>query len=532
MKKIILLIVILFIVFQHISLARDINYSNELTTAIMTLRTNFSKENLDYLKTVFIKEKGIYDKLLAYTLLDLALKNKKNLSADVVNVIGEFYPQEKNLITKILQQKVDFFMFLEYINNFVLVTFVYYVSFFISILLVLYILIKNWPLFLHNHLENKGIYGLFNIIVFITFYLGLIVTLPSYFFQISLFFVILLISFEKPKVKIILGCFMLLLTILSLIGFESKSDQKYIYNFAAKPISINKNFSNDVEKKIFLIKSDYAEIDFNTINFDYNNKQDLVNYIILLLKSNKVEKAISLINKYNLATDPNVLYNLAVYYAKNFKFETYENILLKLQKYKWHYRIFNQYQLINQQPVYLPYFEIKDNKNDYMITFNKKLFIVTIIIFVLASILNTLLSKLHLFKCDKCGKVYCIKCDDGHMHNNICEKCRNYLSHETVADAVELMKHRSLIENNEIKTKRLQFLLSIILPGCGKLLQEKLIYSIILIIVFAINLYIITFKYELIASDTSVCYQYVFYPVYLFFITIFLLLYLINILRN
>ncbi|KAA0257411.1 hypothetical protein FHQ18_10210 [Deferribacter autotrophicus] len=120
MKKLIFSILVLFLTFQYTTFAKDIKYSNDLTKAIVKLNTDFSKENLTNLKSLFIKEKGIYDKLLAYTLVDLALKNKNSISPDVINVIISFYPQDKKIITKILEQKFSFFLFLKFIDNFVL----------------------------------------------------------------------------------------------------------------------------------------------------------------------------------------------------------------------------------------------------------------------------------------------------------------------------------------------------------------------------------------------------------------------------
>ncbi|BAI80821.1 hypothetical protein DEFDS_1360 [Deferribacter desulfuricans SSM1] len=530
MKKLFLLSISFLIFFTASTSIFANTYSNDIIFSINKLKSDFSYNNLIAIRKQFLSEKGIYDKELAYTLVDIALKNKEKVNDQIIEVITKFYPQDEKIIKNLLQNNfVSFELLRNYLDKYVLYTFWYYISFFFLCLTFIYLMIKHYKLFLHHHDNELKYKGLLKIIIFITAFISLIVFLPNYFFQITLFFIILLLSFEKINFKITTTIIVFTLSLTSIVNIKKlPNNNTYNYDLAAKPISYLQNIGAN-DSLIFKIKAD-QKTDIN--NIKTKSQFDKINEAILYLKYNELNKAKTIIDKNNLLTNPAIIYNLAIYYSNNFNFEPYENLIDTLTNYPDYYKYYQELQVLKVPSSFLPYFKFIKTKPLYNFSINFNMLLYLIAALLLGLILSFVISKFHYFTCQSCGKTFCSKCDEGYLYDNICDKCRNINSFERSIDAVDLVTHQAIIENYQLKKERLHFLLKVFLPGSANLIKGNIIMYFIMTFLFSIILYILTFKYELIASANNIGYQYTFKYIYLFLILLFLVFYLFNILRK
>ncbi|MGA1862565.1 hypothetical protein OWM07_06750 [Deferribacter thermophilus] len=529
MKKIILfLIIILFSSNLHLFASV---YNDNINKSLNQLKSNFNYENIVKLIKEFLEDNGIFDKELAYTLVDIALKNKNKINNQIIHEIAKFYPQDEKIIKNLLSG--NYFSLIPYfLDSFSIYTFFYYVSFFFISLTFLYLLIKNYKLFLHNHDEVKFI-GLIKLVIFITAYITLIVFKPQFFFQITVFFIILLLSYEQKNTKVFIIVVISIFSLITLIEIKKDNSLRDYYTLSAKPLSyLDKNYKNSVE---YYIKSKEILNNFNINNLLNNQKNSKINKIntaILFLKYDNLDNATKLINDFNLINNPVILYNLAVYYVRHFELATYEKIVDELSNFKPYYQYYQELQLLNIQPKYQPYFEFNKISSRYSFSINSKLLVISLIIIVFGIILNLILSKKPYFICKSCGNTFCSNCDEGYFHDYKCDKCRNIDSLESTIDAVELVTHQALIEYNQLKSQRLHLLYKIIFPGLSNLIKGNLFLYFFITIIYSVILYILTFKYELIATQNTIGYQFIFSTIYIVYAVIFFILYLLNILRN
>jgi hypothetical protein len=378
----------------------------------------------------------------------------------------------------------------------------------------------------------SGIRKYFFVSLFIVLTLIAGVIFWKYMFVIFGLSAILLTVPEKHINKLVLFLFLFIAIIINTTDYRSpKLKDNFLYNLVNNPVSenflvkiVDKDSSYDIIKKI-----KYPENDEGQFSYIPKSIEDKINLsIYYLMKKNFDKFKETLPSEY--INDPLVLLSLSSYYFNTFQYSEMEKINKQLYEYPFLYKISEDYHQFTNKALFLQYSdEIEISLNDGSIIFDSRIFIIailTIVIFVIAFLISR---KYEFFKCTSCGDFFCISCDDGFEHNQVCDACKNIYNVKHSAEASILVKKRITIENYQYNLKRFSKFLSTLLPGAGHIYLNKPIFGSFLTLFFSFIIFMAVFRFEPFMVYENLAVHIIFFPVYLFIIGVFLIFYLISI---
>lgn len=522
------------------SASAEVNYyPKELIKSIETLNQNFNKKNLQNTYNIFISHKGIKDSTITYTLVDIALKHKNSLTNEEIDIITKFNIDDKKTIKLLLNN--NYLNRLSLVPNYISKLSIYaimkYTSYIFLILIFLSLFIKNRFIFFHAHNEKSTILSILQISLFLFIALLTGAFFPYY---ISLFIGVASIILLIPEKSI--NCIILFIVISAAVIFNSIDYQiernfnnETMYSLINNPVSaeyldskINKNPENFNLRVLKSIK--YPTLSAGIFNSPpiKMSKIEQTNLATYYLMNKNFKKFKQLISK-DLFEDPITMINLSSYYSNTFQYKELEEINKRLYYHKFFYKISETYQHHTDKNIFLPYAGVKKNIFSETLSINKqKSFISGFILFIFF-ILAIYISKLkEIFKCNSCGEIYCAHCDDGFVFDQVCAACRNIIHKKSNAEAAILVKKTILMENNKERAAVYSRILSAILPGAGQIYMNHPIIGSIMAFFVSFIIFLSIFRFEPFIGVESYGLHLVFVPLYIIFVSLFIVIYLIN----
>jgi len=513
-------------------------YPKSLLSELEKVNQSPNEENLDKLYQEFIKYKGLDDDTIAYSIVEALLNNPKEITEKTIQIAQKFSPKNKDKIVTILSDSIILKIINSHIffNKFAVYTFLKYTSSIFILLVFLYLLIKNYFIFFHSHSLNMKAIGFAKLTIFLLMAVFISIVFNNYLFVIIGGFAIFLLIPENTPFKIIVILFLSASSILNSIDYNKNKMQKNEYlDIINKPVSIDyikkslEERNTPFMKIIATIK--YPEIfeKSNFIPFAPKNKFKAANYAIYLLITEQVDGFNSLAERFNLTKDPMIMINVASFYSKKFNFEKYEEIIKNLYTfYPEYHKLLQNLQLNLNKYIFLPY-NIEESREKDTLTLNYISVLIFFILLVIGIIINGFFYNFRYFKCVQCGKSFCIKCDDGYLHGNTCEKCRIFSHKIAKADAASLVMQQFQIEKYKRTTKLRNLILKLIAPGADRIFISQPTTGLILTILHSILIFILVFQTAPFISPSNIGFQFAINYLYYLYICLFLPIYIANI---
>lgn len=535
-KKIYFLIatIISFIISPTYLYADEV-YPEEILIKISRATENPDYTNIEDLRRSFIKHKGIKDDIITYALTESLIKNKDKIDEKTIELVKSFSFYENKKVSAILNQNY-FQRILNsklFFTKFSIFTLLKYSSLIFIILIFLAFLIKNYYIFLHSHQDLK--FASFFYIVFFSLSVLILLTIwTKYIWLILAIATITLITFEKKRTKIVTIIVILCFVMLNSMTYLQKNNENFeIVNIINLPTTKEyllekaKETGNDIFKIVAEIK--YSENSDKTILFKPTNKLEAGNYAIYLLQRGEIDAFNKLAIQYNLLSDPVIVSNIASFFVKTFQYERYEETIQILYKnYPKYHKLFQEYQLLFKTQVFFPYFT-EEKAYFTNISFNIKQILISFFSIIFITLITYFFSNGKIFKCNSCGKVFCIKCDDGYLNENVCERCRIFFNKINKADPGALIKTQLKIEKFQYIKKVKINLLSLVLPGACRISLGQNFLGILLLYGYSILITTFIFGYKPFVMIDNIGFHIVIKQVYVLYIAIFSICYIINI---
>lgn len=539
MKIRILLIILSSLFFYTFGNAYDTDfYPKSLLSEIEKVVQSPNEQNLNNLYQEFIKYKGLDDDIIAYLIVEALLNNPEEINEKTILIAQSFSPKNKDIIGTILSDSIILKIINSHIffNKFAIYTFLKYTSSIFILLVFLYILIKNYFIFFHSHKLNMKVIGLAKLTIFLLIIFLISITFNNYLFVIIGGFTIFLLIPENTGSKIIAILFLSVFSILNSIEYHKNKIQNNEYlEIINKPVSIDyikKSLEKEYNPFINIIAAiKYPELleRSNFISFVPKNKLEAANYAIYLLITEQIEDFKSLAEKFSLTEDPMIMLNVASFYSKKFNFEKYEETIKNLYTfYPEYHKLLQNFQLNLNTYVFLPY-NIKEGEKRDTITLNYFSILTFFILLIVGVIVNSLFYSFRYFKCVQCGESFCIKCDDGYLYDNKCEKCRIFSNKIAKADASTIVKKHFQIERYKQKAKFRNIILKLVAPGADRIFDGKLAVGLILVVLHSILIFILIFQTAPFIVASNIGFQFAINYLYYLYICLFLLVYIVNI---
>lgn len=248
---------------------------------------------------------------------------------------------------------------------------------------------------------------------------------------------------------------------------------------------------------------------------------------ILYLMKGDYKKFDEISKKYHLMDNPVVVMNLTSYFAKTYQYQNYESFLNVLyQNYPSLYQIFQNYQSVNKEQTFYPYFpETKEFTLWFEMNYLKLLISFCVLLVFLG--VSYKISAFKPFQCGSCGENFCIKCNDGYLYENICENCRSLKKKISQANASILLKKSIQSDRFAYKKSVMNVLLSIFLPGSNFFTTNRIIIGLFVTLTFSIFLVFILFNWSLFVHPDNLGFhlvvRYLFYACGVFFGFVYIL---------
>lgn len=510
-------------------------YNKTLKTEINKLSNNFNQSNIENLFTTFLKYKGIDDPVIAYAVVELALENKDLLTSEMVENIKKFSPSQSIKIETMLSNHffTKLFGITNYINVSSLFTIIKQVFGLFSILLFVYLLLKNFYLFTHSHMHNQKISFLAKIAAFTALFTTLLVIFPHN--QTAAFsFMIPLLIFSEAKIGryvclliIFIGIFLSSLD----VNIANNTNKKHYVDAALKPISqkylltLQKKYPKDkLLQAIIYLKTDKSG-SYLTLP-EPKNSVEAVNFASVYLSQGKTDQFNKLIKQYNISNNPVILMNMNTFFMKNFMYDEYEQNIEDLYNHPSYYNIFQNYQLKFNKVTYFPYYEqIELITSEININWlNTLKYVVVFAIFLL---IHSFLVSLKISRCKHCGKVHCAKCDNN-FDDGTCSRCYDFYKGLMESDPTSITKKNIESENYKAFRTKFAFIISLILPGSGLIYTDNIIYGIIMTAIFAKVLYFTIFGFSAFKWPLNFGIQYTLVPAVTILIILFFIIYILS----
>ncbi|MBZ4672062.1 MAG: hypothetical protein JG762_292 [Deferribacteraceae bacterium] len=540
MKIRVLIIALIFLIFYtYVNAYESDFYPKSLMSEMEKVVQLPNEQNLDKLYQEFIKFKGLEDETIAYAIVEALLNHPTEINEKTILIAQKFSPKNKDKIGIILSDSIILKIINSHIffNKFAVYTFLKYTSSIFILLVFLYLLFKNYFIFFHSHKFNLKAIGFAKLIIFLLLTIVISITFNNYLFVILAGFTILLLIPENIASKTAVILFLSVFSILNSIDYNKNELQKNKYlEIINKPVSKN-YIERYLEKSTSPFTNIIATIKYpelseknNFIRFTPKNKFEAANYAIYLLITEKVDEFNSLAEKFNLTEDPIIMINVASFYSKKFNFEKYEDIIKNLYTfYPEYHKLLQNLQLNLNTYVFLPY-NFQEGMNKDTLTLNYTSVLIFFILLAVGIIINRFFYNFRLFKCIQCGESFCIKCDDGYLHGNICEKCRIFSHKIAKADASTLVMQQFQIEKYKRITKFRNIILMLIAPGADRLFINQPVVGLILTALHSILIFILIFQTVPFISPTNIGFQFSINYLYYSYICLFLLIYIANML--
>lgn len=515
-------------------------YPKELQSAIKKLNTNFNNENISKTYDIFLRNKGIKDSTIAYTLVDLALKNPDSVDFDTIDLIVQFNIDDEQKIRTIMSGNYigGISLIPEYISELSIYAFIKYTSYFFVGLLFIYLLLKNRFMFFHTHNKNATILRIFIISAFLFISLGMGAFFPHLLIVAVGGGATLLLIAEKNTNKTILFTAILVAAVLNSISYKNGDIPEAIdtKNIIYAPVSLeylkelNERFPENTHYKVIrAIK--YPKSISTTLSHPKTriSKEEQINWSLYYLMNKKFKSFKKLLTFKDVLDDPTILLALSSYYTNTFQYKKLDDLGKRLYNNPFYYRISEKYYQLTKSTLFFPYAIASDLSIQEKLNFDTNnamaSSIILIIIFLIAF---TISSKTELFKCESCGEIFCVKCDDGYSSDFVCAACRNIIHRKSNAEAAILVKKTILMENNKDRLLNISRILSAILPGSGQIYLGNPIKGILITLIFSILVFLALFRFEPFIGFENYGLHLVFGPIYIVLAVVFVIVYLFN----
>lgn len=529
-----LIAVINLVIFLISSYANEVYSKNILTILDKTIE-NPDFKNIENLKRSFITHKGVADDIITYTLVESLLRNKDKIDEKTVEIVKSFSFYENKKVSTLLNQNF-FYKILNsnrFFTDFSIYIFLKYLSTVFIILLFLAFLIKNYYIFMHSHQEIEFI-NMFYISYFVLSVLILLTIFTQHIFLILSIGTVVLLTFEKNRTKLAILIVILCFTFLNSVTYFQEKNKDFEINSIIKSPTTKKYLLKKAEETGRDIYKIVAEIKYpdesnKTISFTPSDKLEAGNYAVYLLQKGEIDRFNKLTGQYNLLNEPIIVTNIASFFAKTFQYDRYEEtIKILYNNYPKYHKLFQEYQLSFKSQTFFPYFT-EGKAYITNISFNYKQIFTNLFLIIIVTLFTYFFYSEKIFKCHLCGKVFCIKCDDGYLNNDICEKCRIIFSKIDKADPKILIKNQLKIEKYQYIKKIKATILSLILPGSCRIYLGQNIAGILLLIGYSLLITIILLGYKPFVMVDNLGFHIVIKQLYTLYFATFLIFYIINI---
>lgn len=537
MKIKIILFVLAFTIVSSLAGAYEF-YSDNFVAQYQKTIKNPTEENLNSLYKAFIINKGISDKTVAYGLVEALINHPEKINDKTISAVINFNKENASKIKAILSQSfvdkiLGFYLFFDKFSIFVILKYVSSIFIFIT---MLYLLFKNYYIFFHSH-KFKGFFiGVSKLLAFIVIIIVCSVIFNNHMFAIVGGFCILLLAPEKINFKTPIIIATVIFVLINSVDYLQSPSSKSLYlDIVNKPvskeylISIAEKNDSPMAKIIAAIKYPELITSYKNISFNPKDRFEAGNYAVYLLMTEDIDKFNKIAKEYNLLEDPIILINVASLFSKNFKYEEYEETIKNLYTfYPEYHKLLQTFQINLNSYVFLPYFtEIYKVRTKLYLDYVN--IIVFSILLIIGLVTNNILSKFRFFRCTQCGESFCVKCDDGYLHNNVCEKCR-ILSHKIAkADAVTLVKKQFQVERYRQNKNYKNIILTFVAPGADRLLNNQPIAGILMVLIHSIFIFIVTFRGLFFISPENIGFHLVIKYLYYIYGAFFIIAYILNI---
>lgn len=508
-------------------------YPTELSESIRQVNKNPTVSNIENTYNLFLKYKGISDKIIVYSIVEALLEHKISPEQRVLSILKDISHEHAPKIEAVFEKNKlkKLFMFVHFLDRYSMYKIFRYVAVVFLSLLFLYLFIKNHYIFLHSHSDYSKVLNYLKAGIF----LMIVLFLALYFrgfaeLMLTCGIVVLLIPESRFSAVIISVLLFLFLIPSFIVPKYSKNSDYLMYRLSVSPVSLKYLEELENSKKsaiISLIKNIKYGLIQDNVSKSYLSNIGITNMGILYLMKGDYKKFDEISKKYHLMDNPVVVMNLTSYFAKTYQYQNYESFLNVLyQNYPSLYKIFQNYQSVNKEQTFYPYFpETKEFTLWFEMNYLKLLVSFCVLLVFLG--VSYKISAFKPFQCGSCGENFCIKCNDGYLYENICENCRSLKKKISQANASILLKKSIQSDRFAYKKSVMNVLLSIFLPGSNFFTTNSIIVGLFVTLTFSIFLVFILFNWSLFVHPDNLGFhlvvRYLFYACGVFFGFVYIL---------